>query len=67
MTAPMIQLTVDTDGKPSVMALPVLAPGIVGLYLVELAARYSKACPSSAEERATFQRAQAIHDAEQGT
>lgn len=63
----MIQLTVDTEGKPSVMALPALSPGIVGLYLVELAARYSQRCPSTREDRMTFQRAQQLVDDEQGT
>lgn len=66
MSKPMIQLTVDTEGKPSVMAVPQLTPGMVGLYIVELAARYSKACPSTREDRMAFQRAQQLTD-ERGT
>jgi hypothetical protein len=53
----MLHLTVDTEGRSELRHGRAMTPGMVGLYLVELAAQHAIRHPSTRDERIAFQRA----------
>lgn len=67
MSRPAITLVQYDDGLYEIKNLPAISPGIVGLYLAEIVAKYCAANPSTQAERIAYEQAQRAFEAEGGT